>query len=87
MKRVSRPKNYLNLDLKEEMMTHAQLQYIGVSLYTHTCVYTHTQKRHNAQLTRLQRQVSEAKSRRRQWEKEADQLRMSITQLRQRIEE
>ena len=46
-----------------------------------------TQKKQAAQIRRLQRLVGEAEARRRQWAKEAQQLRININQLKRRIEE
>lgn len=45
------------------------------------------QKRHQAQVTRLRRQLQEAQVRRRQWAEEAERLRTAVGLLRQKIDE
>lgn len=46
-----------------------------------------SKKRHTAQMTRLQRQVTEAQSRQRQWLEEMITIKQAIQKLRQKIEE
>ena len=61
--------------------------YTCAYMYVLHCMCACTQKRRAAQLIRLQRQVSEAQSRRRQFIEESQRLKTAIRDMKKIIEE